>query len=80
MRVGVNASAMHSAITYRESFLDKNSRSFRAIHSLLSVSGKRKKLLWPVAWRSDCGELDGDAWDAGLTRILQEVYSCLLDA
>ena len=36
--------------------------------------------LWPVAWRSDCGELDGDAWDAGLTRILQEVYSCLLDA
>ena len=44
VRVGVNASAMHFAITYRESFLNKNSRSFRAIHSLLSVSGKRKKL------------------------------------
>ena len=38
------------------------------------------KGVWPVAWRSDCGEIDGDAWDAGLTRILQEVYSCLLDA
>ena len=47
---------------------------YRRFRNILSM------LLWPVAWRSDCGELDGDAWDAGLTRILQEVYSCLLDA